>query len=35
MKRTSKSGNNRFVRFGLKSNVGRRNAKTYRGGVRQ
>ena len=34
MKRTSRSGQSRFVRFGLASNRGRVN-KTFRGGVRQ
>lgn len=35
MKRVKKSGNNRFVRFGLKSNIGRVNSQNYRGGRRQ
>lgn len=35
MKRIRKSGMNKFVRFGLKNNVGRTNSITYRGGRRQ
>lgn len=35
MKRTVKSGNNSFVRFGLKNNRGRVASKQFRGGRRQ
>lgn len=35
MKRISKSGTNKFVRSGLRSNKGRVQNKNYRGGVRQ
>lgn len=35
MKRIRKSGTNKFVRFGLKNNVGRTNSKNFRGGRRQ
>lgn len=35
MKRVKKSGMNRFVRFGLKQNVGRTQQNNFRGGVRQ
>lgn len=35
MKRVKKSGNNKFVRFGLKQNVIRTSRNNFRGGVRQ
>lgn len=35
MKRTRKSGTNKFVRTGLRNNLGRTQKNNYRGGVRQ